>query len=350
MGEPKISIVVPVYNVEKFLPKCLDSIAAQTYKNWEAVLVDDGCTDSSGKICDQYASKDNRFVVVHKENGGVSTARNRGIELCKGDWCCFIDSDDWIENSYLQNFMIEGYNNCGCVLQSFHIMDANCESTEFVELPNKRFNSASELVFFLEFTRGVHNGFLWHRLFNLHTIKDNNISFPVGISFAEDGIFFLNYLLCSNFFATVSKGGYHYIIREGSLTGKEKNIPRENLANLYLDYSKLIELIIKKEHPNNDIASGLRLFLNRIIYGWVIKRNLKTENDYKLNHYFVANFIRTEKIPGFNFFDSIIQKLIRKVLDTHTTTFRYKELKFLLKIHDVMYNREMLKKCVLCKS
>ena len=91
---PLISIIIPVYNVEDYIRPCLDSILAQTYTNFEAILVDDGSKDGSGRICDEYAEKDSRFIVVHKENGGVSSARNKGLEIAKGEWVLFCDSDD----------------------------------------------------------------------------------------------------------------------------------------------------------------------------------------------------------------------------------------------------------------
>ena len=93
----KISVIIPVYNVEKYLKRCLDSVINQTYKNLEIILVDDGSTDNSGKICDEYAKNDKRIIVIHKENGGVSVARNIGLDICTGDYVNFIDSDDWID-------------------------------------------------------------------------------------------------------------------------------------------------------------------------------------------------------------------------------------------------------------
>lgn len=96
----KISVIIPVYNVEKYLKRCLDSVVNQTYKNLEIILVDDGSTDNSGKICDEYVQKDKRIIVIHKENGGLSAARNKGLDICTGDYIGFIDSDDWIALNY----------------------------------------------------------------------------------------------------------------------------------------------------------------------------------------------------------------------------------------------------------
>lgn len=100
-----ISIIIPVYNVEKFLKRCLDSVINQTFTDIEIILVDDGSKDSSGKICDEFKSKDNRIKVIHKENGGLSSARNAGVEICEGDYIFFIDSDDWLaDENVIQDF------------------------------------------------------------------------------------------------------------------------------------------------------------------------------------------------------------------------------------------------------
>ena len=95
--ETMLSVIVPVYNVEAYLPRCVDSILAQTYSNLEVILVDDGAKDKSGAICDDYAARDSRVKVIHKENGGLSSARNAGLDVAKGDYIAFVDSDDWVK-------------------------------------------------------------------------------------------------------------------------------------------------------------------------------------------------------------------------------------------------------------
>ena len=102
-----ISIIVPIYNIEKHIVRCLDSILAQTYHNIEVILIDDGSTDNSGKICDQYSSADTRINVFHKQNGGLVSARNLGLESARGDYIGFVDSDDWIEPNMYERM----YNN-----------------------------------------------------------------------------------------------------------------------------------------------------------------------------------------------------------------------------------------------
>lgn len=108
----KISVIVPVYNCEKYITRCLDSILSQTFQNFECIVVDDGSTDGSSTICDKYAEQDARFTVIHQKNGGVSAARNAGIDACKGEWLAFVDSDDWCEPNMLKD-MYNTINNGG---------------------------------------------------------------------------------------------------------------------------------------------------------------------------------------------------------------------------------------------
>ena len=102
---PLISVIIPVYNVQDYLARCLDSILAQTYQNLEIILVNDGSKDNSGAICDEYAARDDRVQVIHKENGGLSTARNAGLDLAAGEYLSFIDSDDWIASDAYEHLM-----------------------------------------------------------------------------------------------------------------------------------------------------------------------------------------------------------------------------------------------------
>ena len=103
--DEKVSIIVPVYNVEKYLDKCIESIVNQTYRNIEIILVDDGSPDKCPEICNEWAKKDDRIKVIHKENGGLSSARNAALEIAQGDYITFVDSDDWIENDMIQSML-----------------------------------------------------------------------------------------------------------------------------------------------------------------------------------------------------------------------------------------------------
>ena len=123
MNTPKISVIVPVYNVEQYLPRCIDSILDQTFTDFELLLIDDGSKDKSGEICDNYAKKDSRIRVFHKENGGVSSARNLGLYNAKGKYIAFIDADDWVENEYLRIMYKHGEEECADIISSDFFLD-----------------------------------------------------------------------------------------------------------------------------------------------------------------------------------------------------------------------------------
>ena len=119
---PKVSIIVPVYKVEKYLDRCIQSILNQIEKDWELLLIDDGSPDNSGIICERYASVDSRIIVYHKTNGGVSSARNLGLDYAKGEWICFIDSDDYISEDFL---MVDNDEQADVIQKSYAIVNAN---------------------------------------------------------------------------------------------------------------------------------------------------------------------------------------------------------------------------------
>ena len=319
----KISIIVPVYGAEKYLHRCLDSILAQTFEDWECILVDDGSKDRSGSICDDYSEKDNRFKVIHKENGGVSSARNCGIQEANGEWCCFIDSDDWVEANYLQNFLVDNYTEYGCIIQSFYFEYENNSKTEIITLPSEIIEQPSELAFFLEKTPVVHNGFIWHRLYKLNIIKENNIGFPVGISFAEDGVFFLNYILHTKIFCIISTLGYHYTVRSNSLTSEGKSLPAVKYYDTLEYISEATYKIMKKDNPNPDTCNGLKLYLWRLLFTWIICRSMKSRDDYHRNQTFLLQFFEKYPINCDIRTNSISLKYISALVDEPSSDFRY---------------------------
>ena len=119
---PKISVIIPVYNAGKTLHRCVDSILVQTFSDFEVLLIDDGCKDNSGNICDEYAKKDSRVKVVHKDNGGVSSARNVGLNKAKGEWITFIDADDYIASDF---FSVIDNNDCDFIIGQSHHFDSS---------------------------------------------------------------------------------------------------------------------------------------------------------------------------------------------------------------------------------
>lgn len=231
---PSISIIVPVYRAEKVLHYCIDSILNQKFTDFELILVDDGSPDSSGKICDKYAEKDTRVKVIHKQNGGVSSARNAGIEVAQGEYICFVDSDDYLEKDYLE-ILVEtkkkfpDYDSVWCGFQT--VEDYNGKNNKDVIAENNtKFSCYS-----LEDIMLLHEKWLdaspCNKLFNKRVVVNNNIKFPDDLSLGEDLLFNFEYLDCSEGkIVVINKPLYNYI-RDGKESLDNKYYP--NLLEIY---------------------------------------------------------------------------------------------------------------------
>lgn len=231
---PVISVIVPVYNVEKVLYHCIDSILNQSFSDFELILVDDGSTDNSGKICDEYSEKDNRIRVIHKPNGGVSSARNAGIEAAQGEYICFVDSDDYLESNYLEKLIetkrkYADYDNIWCGFQTVVDYCKNNETT-FVAEKDKNY-SFYDLSTIMVLCEKWLVQMPWNKLFKTKTIKENSIIFPPELSLGEDYIFNLRYLDCTNGkIVVINKPLYDYL-RDGKESLDNKYYP--NLLEIY---------------------------------------------------------------------------------------------------------------------
>ncbi|WP_346712703.1 glycosyltransferase [Mediterranea massiliensis] len=280
-GLPIISVIIPVYNTEKYLSHCIESVLAQTFTDFELLLIDDGSNDNSGKICDQYASLDIRIKVIHKKNEGVSIARNYGLANASGEWCCFIDSDDWVAPQYLKNFatLSQSNENIQLAIQGFWQEFEKTGTTKDIELPDRIIEHNYELVKWLEDTPGVHNGFLWHRLFRMDIIIKHNIHFTPHVSFAEDGWFFFQYLQHAQTFAVTSKLGYHYRIREGSLTSKGSQLSVQQLEKIFRGYIETLYAFNTPVEYHQEYLYFVRRYAWRLANSWFVQRAYKRQTD-----------------------------------------------------------------------
>ena len=178
LSVPKISIIVPVYKVEPYLRRCLDSILSQTFTDWECILVDDGSPDASGDLCDAYAGRDRRFQVIHQENGGVSLARNAAMDLARGEWISFVDGDDWLEKDACE--LMHGKaleSDCDVLICGHSLSDGKKDFASFT--PKKGVLEVPEEV---EPWQGP-----CAKLFKSTLV--NGLRFPAGIQLAEDMFF-----------------------------------------------------------------------------------------------------------------------------------------------------------------
>ena len=211
---PKVSIIVPVYNAEKYLHRCVDSILAQTFTDWECILVDDGSSDGSGAICDAYAKQDKRIKVVHKENGGVSAARNAALQRIEGIWLAFLDSDDAIYPNALQA-MIDGAEQNDLDLIQCHFNreyeegQVAAEATEVLTAPQY---AASEN--YLTCVTGT--------LFKMSIVRAHSLRFDTKVRLGEDQIFLLNYMQHCSRAQRIGEVLYFYRDNEGSAVNNPK--------------------------------------------------------------------------------------------------------------------------------
>lgn len=213
MEKDKFSIIVPVYNVEKYVGDCISSILAQTYPHFELILVDDGSTDESGNICDRYAAQDSRIKVIHQANGGVSRARNKGIEAATGQWICFIDSDDEVKPELLKHYihdvdadmMVQG------ILEIYP--DGKTSHIPMPDLYVKQENYQT-----LHVRR--HDLYSPRKCFRADIIRQNNLRFIEDMHSAEDLTFVLNFMRLSDSTHFIPHEGYIYKRRYNTLTGK----------------------------------------------------------------------------------------------------------------------------------
>ena len=211
---PLISIIVPVYNSQLFLNNCLDSLIKQSYNNIEIILVDDGSTDSSAEICDEYATIDNRIKVIHKTNEGVSCARNTGLDNCKGDYIAFVDSDDCVEKDYIET-MYERmvFDNVDIVICNYDIIDDNngfCYNHCFNI--NGVYNTNSFLANYLSLN--IETDECWGKLYKASVLS--NVRFE-KYYMAEDSLFVFECLTNSKSVSILNEKLYHYRIVNSSI-------------------------------------------------------------------------------------------------------------------------------------
>lgn len=217
--KPLISIIIPIYNVERFIRRCIDSVLAQTYTNLEIILVDDGSPDKCGRICDEYAILDERIVVIHKSNGGSSDARNAGIKITKGEYIGFVDSDDYIEpfmfEKLLQSIII---NNTKLSMYAFYCEQADGSYDELndIQLISDTVMEAEDLFFKISEGNGWFFIVPWNKLYHKSLLTPN--FYPKG-KYYEDEFVIAQLFWDAQKVSCISDKCYHYIyLRQGSMT------------------------------------------------------------------------------------------------------------------------------------
>ena len=219
---PLVSVIVPIYNVEKYIHRAIKSLINQTLKEIEIILVDDGSPDKCGEIIDDYAKQYTNIVVVHKENGGLSDARNTGLKLAKGKYIGFVDPDDYIEpNMYESMYYNAEENNSDLVFCGYN----EVFSPTFTEKRTFEYISVLKSVsdILVSYVDGKIGAYAWNKLFRYSIVRDNSIVFPKGVNIVEDQIFFFDYIKHTRSFSVVPNCLYNYIRNNESLCAKYHN-------------------------------------------------------------------------------------------------------------------------------
>ena len=213
--QPLVSIIVPIYKVEQYLRRCLDSIVNQTYTNLEIILVDDGSPDACPQICDEYAKKDKRIEVIHKKNGGLSDARNAGLEVCKGEYISFVDSDDWVDENYIDILINLAIAKNADITIGENIQTKQALQKQNKESTNKTYSSKDALIHLFNQN---HIAFIvsWGKIYKRNLFS--TLRFPVG-KFHEDE--FTTYILFyhSKKIVYTNRILYYYFRHSNSITG-----------------------------------------------------------------------------------------------------------------------------------
>jgi len=210
-NQPKISVVIPVYNAELYIRRCLKSVMIQSYKNFEVILINDGSTDKSARICREFVEKDERFTLISQENQGPSAARNAGISISSGSFLAFIDADDYVAEKYLEKLLTKITQS-----KSQLVCSGYFEISKFNERPlplNDFFVCAKQLLaqdeFLIKIFKGL-GGVLWGKLFDASIIRENNIQLNPEIRMSEDLVFVLEYTFFCDVISVINEPLYFY--------------------------------------------------------------------------------------------------------------------------------------------
>ncbi len=240
MTNKMVTVVVPVYNMKELLPKCLSALLNQSYDNYEILIIDDGSTDGSSVICDEYAQKEGKVKVIHKENGGLSSARNCGIENATGDFIIFPDPDDWVEKNYLEQLvkLANEYHTdleiCG------HYVDDAKKSIVHNTLGKIKVIDKKDTLCLL-MRPDAFCGFAWNKLYHLDIIKKNNLRFDTELGMAQDLHFAFRYIRCCESVVYDPTPTYHYFQHIGGVTNAKSPLTTRKISGLKT-YEKIAEL------------------------------------------------------------------------------------------------------------
>lgn len=272
---PKVSIIVPVYNVEKYLPRCLDSLISQTYTNLEIILVDDGSMDKCPNICDNYAKSDNRIMVIHKKNGGLSDARNTGFLKSCGEYVCFVDSDDFVASNYVEHLLDICLDyNCDIAICEFYTTSENKVSI-VQEKTRCQIYSGIDIISKLYSDEYLNTVVAWNKMYKREIIM--GIKYPKNLLY-EDEATTCQLLFRANKVGLSNQKLYFYFIRKNSITNSIFN--EKKLTDKLIALKKRMNFLKSKELMNYYSLDNLR-YLKQISINFFEAKNIPDRSNYR---------------------------------------------------------------------
>lgn len=302
----KISVVVPIYNVENYLSICIESLLNQRFSDYEIILVNDGSTDKSGEIAKSYADKYEQIRMVTIENSGLSEARNVGLKYANGIYVAFVDSDDYVEDTYLRDlYDVVNLRKLDIAICSFYRLSNNKKVLEDIKLDSQKVYSNIEIL--RNVLMGKVQCYAWNKIYKRSLFTDNNIKYPPGKLY-EDIETFVRLVINSKKIGFLKKGLYNYRIRNGSIVNKEKN----KKAILDMNYAiEKVNKVICENELEKKVEDELVSF--NIMYTLSSLDMLGQNIGYKLRSFY-SEFKELSCDKFFNY--SIISVLKNKKIDS----------------------------------
>ena len=236
------SIIVPVYQAERYLERLINSVLAQDYTRYELILIDDGSQDRSGEICDAFSARYPKIRTVHKNNGGVSSARNEGIRNAKGQYIFFWDADDYYDSTFLRDVFCVLENNPQDICVCGYYLETKTGTEKILSKLNGAYNRKTLSNVFSEFAKESSFNSVCNKVFRADIIKENHIEFPQQ-KIAEDGIFVCRYLQKADKFYFMNKAYYHYCQNDGSAVHKFCETRWQDENNYLKEIQKCVEIL-----------------------------------------------------------------------------------------------------------
>ena len=262
---PMVSIIVPIYNAEQYLRRCVDSILNQEYTDYELLLVNDGSTDASGDICEEYRDRDPRVIVIQKENTGVSDSRNRALDRARGKYLQFLDSDDWITPDATRLFVraAEEYG-CDMVISDFYRVVGERLSPKG-DIEEEGVLTREEFAaHMMENPADFYYGVLWNKLYRRDIVEEHKLRMDTDISWCEDFMFNLEYIRYAKVFYALHAPIYYYVKRKGSLASQGINISKtvKMKLNVFEYYNNFYKHVLEEEDYEKNRLQVYRFFID----------------------------------------------------------------------------------------